>query len=63
MNRPEPRDGFDADIEAAYADELESRFDFDDEDEDEDYPYYGDDEDYDGQPSEYDEWMSYDPDC
>jgi hypothetical protein len=61
MNRPEPRDGFDSYDEIAYQDQFGSEFD-DNEDE------YDDDTDllddmYDGQPSEYDEWMSFDPDC
>jgi hypothetical protein len=70
MNRPEPRDGFDTHSESVYRDstgfvyydENDSGFPIEDQDEDS-YPYYGDEDDYDGQPSEYDEWMSFDPDC
>jgi hypothetical protein len=64
MNRPEPRDGFDAQAEADYFAQqelmLEGFEDLDGDSEDEDGDF-GDD--FDGQPSEYDEWMSYDPDC
>ena len=59
------REAFDS-----FADQLDEQDlygDFEDEGEDcENDPYEDDVErfsDYDGQPSEYDEWMDFDPDC
>lgn len=58
----EASEGFSADEAEAYVGRNDTDFDdygYDDEDFDE----YDSVDEYDGQPTEYDEWQSFDPDC
>jgi hypothetical protein len=63
--RPEPQDGFARDDFELheYLEYIQDKWGSDCDDYDIEDDWEDDSDDGDGQPSEYDEWMGFDPDC
>jgi hypothetical protein len=55
--------GYDRYLDGADEDEPFDPFEDDSYGDDGETPDFDGDDDYDSQPSEYDEWMDFDPDC